>query len=432
MGAALQERRNYNSEYLYTQEAKRVNRLPSEMAHLRYNWEREGLARNWFDLPNTGFMINTQLNFLSQDLQEAGQDIGKREKVNKSWLEKTETDLRSFILEYLAGRLVFPIYYTIENVNGSFRIINTLHGQGKKLEDTISKKERNGAVWDTFVNHVEPFLLKARDGSIAVVDSPSGPSGFFDEAGNPIDYPDSQTYILQKRGSEIVGFAIKTDFTFSEHKELLARLRRYAGQSEPQIDKLEDYITNLALFDSANMPLKIEDILNVMQDVRLKSTGGSLCAFENKLWREVYADIRRGDDLWRYDSLTDEYIDDFKDYFLGSTKTYQDVKEALAATILRISRFVRGKLKQNSALSFGIRDYGLERYSLYGAVLKDLQNIAGCAGGGSKRSLFDSLVPRFGEISKLSSDSEEKSCVLCGEKNEELGPCGVCLPCEGK
>lgn len=411
-GAETARYATFDASLMYAQEKQNNNALALEMAYLRRNWEREGLVNNWFDLPETGFMINTQIGFLAQDLQSARSSIESK-KISQGWLEKTEADMRSFILEYLANRLVFPIYYTIEEIDGKPSIINTLHGQQKKLKDTISKKERNGAVWDTFVNTVEPFLLKASDGSIAVVDSPSGPSGFVDEGGKPITYPDSQTYILQKRGNEIVGFTIKTDFTLQEHAELLKRLRRYSGQEEPHFTKLEDFITQPALFAHAQMPLAIKDVVNIMRDVRFGLSGGSLYAFEKKLWSEVYADIRRGSDLWRYDSMTDEYIADFKQYFLEHNWSYQDLKEALASTILRISRFVKGKDRKVG----GAYDSG--RYYSYGNVLHDVQMIAGCAGGGSKNKLIFSLTPRIG-TTRLDRSLEE-DCLECQMMN--VCPC---------
>ncbi|MBF8250195.1 MAG: hypothetical protein HW400_796 [Candidatus Levybacteria bacterium] len=388
---------------------KERSSLFDRIQYLKKNFRQEGLPDNWADLPGTGFMLNKQLDLLSLD------DLGKNEN-KKKWLAQTSRDIKGFILEYLTEGLVFPINYAIDS-NG--HLIDKNYGN-KRVVDIVSSEERNGSVKKVIGEKLEPFLVNASDGSIAVMDSPSGWSGLYQEDGRPINFPDSQTYVFQKKENNIVGFTIRTDFSDREHREFI---RRILGEDLPENASAETYIRcGTALIDARNdTDLKeIKDVVRLMQDIR-RDICKSFLAYKNRSWNEVYKDLERGDDLWHYDKITKDMVYELGDYVLDNKLNKQEIKEALAVTILRIAKFLRKDIKvsvQERIIYPTLNrqySYDIKPEISYGSVLNEVQKLPGCAGGGSKStSLIDSITPRFGNSNPFEKSSG--TCEHC-EKN---------------
>jgi|GEM_PF-4336645 len=382
--------------------------LIQQMEHLSHNWQQEGLPQNWADLPHVGFLINTQIGFLNSTTWEG---LNPQERIDR-WTETTEFSLRGWVQEYLKEGLVFLGQLSIEEVDGELDLVDSRHGAKRKLSDTISKKERNGAVWNAHVNLVRPFLLDALDGSIAVIASPAGSSGIRDERGEMIDYVDSHYDILQKKGNDIFEYTIRTDFKNSEHREALKRLRRYAGQPEIVLNDespVESYIESVALFDSSTMPFEVSDVVNVLRDTRFDVSGGSLYAFKNRMWRDVYKDIAKGEELWHYDVTSDTYIKEFAAFAKTEPWNAQKLKEALATTILRLTRYV---LKEERVKKEG-EHVRLMVDGDYGEVLEQAAQAAGCAGGGRKKAESSSEAG-------LGEKTLNCKCPFCGEQIDAI------------
>jgi hypothetical protein len=420
----------------YEVKPKEINPLSKHIEHFKKNWSQEGLPANWSDLPGTGFMINRQVDLIFSEFKENDSIMLRKEKKEKA-LNQTDRDIKGFILEYLAEGLVFPINYCIDTDG---HLVDRNYGN-KKVIDIVSSEERNGSVRRAIGEKIEPFLASSLDGSMAVMDSPSGWSGLHQEDGKAITFLDSQIYIFQKKGSEVVGFAIRTDFTSREHREFI---RSLTGESLPENASVVDYIMRPALIDSSNNRFReIKDVARTMQDVRREISSESVLAYKNRAWNEVYRDIERGDELWHYDEVTKKMVQDFKDYVLTHEFSRTDVKEALAATILRIAKFLRHDRKENTLThtkvveiplgrevvfsDFEI-DYAggstypqtrpLEKSFGYGRIFTEVQKLPGCAGGGSGTSLVKSITPRFGEES-LISERSFGHCEECQENSSD-------------
>jgi hypothetical protein len=433
-----------SSQPYYEIKPKESNPLSGHIEHLRNNWRQEGLPANWSDLPGTGFMINKQMDLMSSEFEENDSIILRKEKKAKA-LDQTDRDIKGFILEYLAEGLVFPINYSIDPDG---HLVDKNYGN-KKVIDIVSSEERNGSVRRSIGEKIEPFLAKSLDGSIVVMDSPSGWSGLYQEDGKTITYPDSQTYIFQKKGSEVVGFTIRTDFTNREHRELI---RSLTGENLSENASPVDYVMRPALIDSNNNRFgEIKDVVRTMQDTRREISSESVLAYKNRAWNEVYRDIERGDELWHYDEVTKKMVQDFKDYALTHEFSRTDAKEALAATILRIAKFLRHDRKENTQTysetvgiplgrevvlsDFEIDYAGGSRYPQtrpseknfgYGKVLTEVQELPGCAGGGSGKSLVKSVTPRFGQSGLSLDQNEWFVCPKCKFKAD--GPIGNKCP----
>ncbi len=374
--------------------------LSDEIDYLRANWKQEGLPFDWASLPDTGFQMHRQTALLREELTES---FDLREGLDR-WLDKTREDVKGFVLEYLNQGLVFPIFLRKRIVDGQERIVAPLYGD-KLLVDTVLEEERGGVVKKTLEETTEPLLLNARDGDIVAQTSPDGFSGLKDAKGREIVYPDSQTYIFQVRGDDIVGFTIRTDFKIEEHREML---RRLTGKMIDPNTSAYDLLKEVVHIDRDNSNIgTIENVIGVMRDVRFDHSGGSLNAFKNRMWNEAYRDIKRRDELWRFTETTKKIFDEFRDLVLTENLTEYQIKEALAVTILRMAKFIRGErgpfmqIRENTQ-----RSVLKEEPVFHGALLKEIQEIPGCAGGGGASSI-SSITPRSSEIVDI------LKCVKC-------------------
>ncbi len=407
------------------------NTLLGEIHHLRDNWQEEGLPQNWVDLPGVGFLVGYQLGFLDSDKLK---HLGPQDRKNL-WTDTTEYSLRGWIREYLEGKLTFPGELQLYQTNGQWKMRDTRHGAGLNVEDTLSKKERNGAVWSAVVDIAKPFLVNAPDGSIIVKQSPSGTSGIRDNMGMIIDYPDSHFEIMQKKGDRVYTYTIKTDYDYGEHREAMRRLRKMAGQPESPLNEkslVEDYVLTTAAFDSSKTATGIADVIDVFKNTRLDMSG-SLHAMKNKKWDEVYEDISKNrEDLWRYDKVTDLYIDQFVDYARNGNWTKDTLKEALSATILRLSKYVLNKEKAGKQPSVvvelvqGVEHPVEPRYmpifntnNSYGVAFNEVKNIAGCAGGNQndKQSAYSSRFDKiFNSVFGITAEEAKNDPNLCQKR----------------
>ncbi|MDP3941174.1 MAG: hypothetical protein Q8Q49_02590 [bacterium] len=399
--------------------------LSEEAAYLRENWRREGLPATWRYLDHTGFHVKTQVDTLYNDLANVpyvscGEVVG-------NWLQKTGEDMHGFVLEYLAERCVFPIRYRIAEVDGIARVTAPQYGN-VLMVDTVSEKERNGIVKKTLQEDVEPKLLNALNGDIFVITSKDGWSGLYDTKGNPILYKDSQTYLLQKRGSDIVGFTIRTDLSAPEHRLVMEGL---GGNRLPESATDEEYFSNVVSLHRRSYHDGFEEVVRVMQDVK-----NSPFAYKDRLWNEIYADLGKRDGLWQYDTRTKEVINEFSDIVWDQEMSRQDLEELLATAILRLSRKVLGEelrrrrdagIKMSYQQSFAdIEEIGDLRFVSYGSLLSGVEMLAGCNGGGNTngfssvyQALMLSITPRLATNSIDKAFNHEGVCPHCQKSSAD-------------
>lgn len=392
--------------------------LDQVITYLRDNWQEEKLPKNWEDLPGVGFMIGYQMGFLdSPKLKDLS-----LERKKELWISLTEYSLRSWVGEYLAQKAVLPGLMIIEFEDGKWKLKDPLHGAGFDLEETFSKRERNGVPYDTFINKIKPFFASAKDGASVVVQSPSG-EGMPDEKGVKVKYPDSHKTYLIKQDKYIYTYTVCSDFDYSEEAELLKALHTKSGQEIPNVSKeslAEDFIAHPALFPKG---FSASEFIEEIAKVREKKNTRHL--YHNKTIDDALLDVKDWNGLWDYDSVTKEFINQWA-YYCRNLKdwNYKNVKEALAATILRLSRYVLRKeedkkiRKYNPDLPLNVIPFDprlMDGYS-FGGVLKKVTEIAGCAGGG-KKSFASQIANAFNKIFSTSEINEE-FCEDCGGKKD--------------
>lgn len=400
------------------------NPLFGRVNHLQEHWREEGLPSNWQELPATGFQMSLQMELLP--------DLFTEEDFNK-WIGQTREDMTGFILEYLAQGLVFPIWYELAEVDGEKRIIMPLYGE-KLMVDTVSEQERNGKV-KTSLKELENYFVDAPDASIAVMTSPAGWSGLKAPGTNTdIIFSDSQTYIFQKNGEEINGFSIRTDFSLAEHRKLISTL---IGVELPATASVCDYVTALVCMngDQESSVVDIAGVVDLMKDIR-----GSDFANGERKWEEIYQDLGRREALWTFEARTKAIFEQFVDFAESQLRNNSHdknlIQQALAVTVLDIAKSIRGKPEKPRRTDDVVRGtivFNLHRDPLsppvsyivgYGNILKDVQQLPGCAGGGgtSKEILVNALVPRLGILDSMTSGHDEYGslqfqCSKCGKTN---------------
>ncbi len=396
--------------------------LQEETEYIKENWHTEDLPENWVDLPGIGFMIGYQMGFLDS---EKFQPFSLEERVEK-WTKLTKYSLKSWVMEYLAGRGVLPGLQTLEFEEGRWKYKDDLHGAGLELNETLSKKEANGLVWDMYANTIKPYFVS---GTSAITYSPSG-KRMPNEDGIMIDYPDSRHTFMEKRGKYIFTYTIANDFEPNEHAELANELQKLGVQNPYTFTNesiAEDFIAHPTLFSTPGV--KLSHILSLMGNIREKN--GKKYVYKEKTASDLIAESLSWESMWDYDDVAKRFVEEFVDFSLAKSWTKETLKEALSVTILRLSKYVKNKEEAKQKIVFENRSgvsyqsYGQDSYTVtnhnyytytqysggnYGQTFRKVAATPGCAGGGQS-SYSDSYETSYETI--IAGTAVEKECVHC-------------------
>lgn len=398
---------------------RKVRPLAKEIEYLRDNWKKEKLPNNWVDMPHVGFLLDYQIGFLDSDKLK---DMTREERVNL-WTETTDFSVRGFIREYLEGeeskdgkhrgKLVFLGELELVEVDGTWKLRDTKHGGNLFLEDTISEKERNGVPKYVRIGPVTEALAK---GQWAAVPSPDGPTGIPLADGSELIYgePYYEFLIPDQNSKKVYSYSIKTDFNRVEQWEAIKRLRKLAGQPDPGLTEsssIEDCIKSFAVLDPS---VPFSKAIDVLRDTRFDLTNGSLYAFGDQMWNEIYKDIScNTESFWKYNKDIEWMNREFVESSKQDKWTKDERKEALSVHIHRLNFYVKNLINKDmlrnplyseldienadSTVVFENRSvvtqYGVSddvgytskaryTYATYGDAFEELQKTPGCAGGG--------------------------------------------------
>lgn len=379
----------------------------------------------WYLLPGTGFNIRLQVDQFLSDIKE-GTSLDAA-------FQKIEQDIQAFKIEYLCEGLLFPIVLDFKEVNGQKRIVAPLYNN-KLLVETTTEQERAGAVKKS-ITQLEKFLLEAPKGSIAVMTSPAGWSGF-----DGITYQDTQTYIWQvQQDGKLRGFSARTDMTVEHNKKLLT----YLGVEREKLDgqtakeNLINIVANSVFItrDQNQKQWQIEDVVSIIKYVK-----NSPFAYKNRFFDEIYESLKNPERLWTLDETTQKLLDEFKNGIKRKIEsgnfTRRDIEIALGTTVLKLAQLIRrGRTNYYQPQTTSIRNIPLETPVEFRAILEDVRSIPGCAGGGSSPSIFaGSLSPRFtGSLFNFSSEKTLNcECPFCHTKVDAVISDGkiTCPNCE--
>ncbi|HXS14878.1 MAG TPA: hypothetical protein VN711_02025 [Candidatus Saccharimonadales bacterium] len=399
------------------------------------NPREHGLDRDWYKFHGIGFLMNTQMHLLPEGAEERSRDLNV-------WAEQTKRDILGFALEYLSKGLVFSYKYKIHTKeDGTQELVDPLYGNRGAVE-MIDEKERGGVVKKN-MERIQDFFLDpaTKDGAIAVVPSPKGPSGLITDDGKAIDYLTSFFFVMQKKGDEIIGSTIKTDFT---NKEYRAMIQTLTGQTLPFDASLQDFVRAIALINpnERRQGVKtVNDVIGLMRQTKMYYRGEDT-AFEGRKWREIYDGVANGEELYQFNQKTQDYVGEFMQYIGEGKHTRLELQKAVAATLLRVSqvflseqnaqqinrqlistseRNIKGAVSSRGpAMPVTI----LGNMLSFGQVFKEVQQIKGCAGGGTSNESMSVMTMggyRNGRINSASRE-DESSWFVCPKCEEKAKP----------
>lgn len=391
--------------------------LAYEVAAIRQNPELERMHL----LPGTGFLVKDQIRLFRENLSNG---VSFEESI-----KQIEQDVQGFKIEYLVQKPVFPIVLDRGEYNGEERLVGSLYG-GKPLSEATSEDEREGVVKQSVVE-IESILLEAKPGTMVVMTSPKGESGYQNKDGvlekankndlasgkaKVVTYPDSQTYCFQVQiDGKIRGFTLKSDMDIFQNEELLKRL----GIAEDQLpkvsnsmDRIKQVISNYAVL-SPSEGKKIEDIADIIENIKGDKTAFVDTNGKGRTFDEARALLKNPEDLWTLDTLTQSLVDRFRKYAkwgLDGGVDSRDLEVALGDVILRLMH----KVNEKEPIELSpetVTNIGWDKYDA-GYALRKLQEIPGCAGGG----IINSVTSRETKLDTL----KRILCCKCPFCNEEV------------
>lgn len=357
-------------------------------------------------LPGTGFLVKDQIRLFYENLEKgvSFQDT----------MTQLEQDIQGFNTEYLVQMPVFPIVLDRAMYNGQERLVGALYG-GKPLADATSEVERGGVVKQV-VEEIEEKLLAAEPGTMIVMTSPVGESGYQNkngilEAENELDiqngladrvvFQDSQTYCYEVMGDgSIRGFTLKSDMDIFQNEEMLRRLGVDPDRLQKHTDpyaRIKQAVLNYSVIEPYEGKT-IEDVLDTIVDVKGSKNLYSDTEGNSRTADEARDLLRNPDRLWNLDDRTMALTDRFKKYawwgMINNTVDARDLEVALGDIVLRMMNSANVSNYEGEVMHY-------EGYSASDA-LKKLQEIPGCAGGG----VVNSVTPR-------ETATENKKRILC-------------------
>lgn len=395
-------------------------------------------------LPGTGFQVRTQVDLLLEN-HKKGVPLSDS-------LQQVEQDIQGFKTEYLLELPVFPIVLEKKEYEGKTRLVGALYG-GKPFAEAISADERDGVVKKS-TEKIEETLLTAEPGTMVVMTSPGGWSGYqtkdnklqrlnpFDVASGAaeeIKYPDSQTYCFQVQADgSIRGFTLKTDMNLSQNKQLLKDLgvssEAFAGIVDPKTD-IKRVVENVVIINPKDRK-KIEDIAQNIKQIKGSNAAYKDSAGRARTFSEMMDLLQNPEGLWTLDATVKGYIDPLKAYVSQRITDFDDdtrgdLETAMGLTALKLMHEIRPPKQQQTQMEPG-RDYdpefrGVSQFDAQ-ETLEEMRKIAGCAGGGNKKKeIVTSVTPRLGFQDPKDDDEQEWfNCPKCGYKAD--GPIGNTCP----
>lgn len=414
---------------LYTSGIEPNSSFGQEVELLKQSCTRE--QRPWYLLPQTGFDVRLQIDQFEKDLKQ-GQARGKSavEILDESFA-KIEQDIQGFKLEYLCEGLLFPIVLDKKIVNGRPRLVAPLYGD-KLLIDTVSSQERRGAVKQA-LKSVEAFLTSAPPGSIAVMTSPAGASGF-----EGITYLDTQTYIWQVQTDRIRGFTVRTDMSLSQNRQLLTALGKDIAVTDNPNDQIVEIVAS-PVFIRHSIGQKAwaaEDVVDIIRHIKKSNF-----AYKNRPFDEIYQQLDDPQNLWTLDETTKRLTDELKTFFLQQIEngqySRQDLEITIGTTILKLAKATRGKPPADTSNNH-YRYTSIPVFNPYQAILEEVQRLPGCNGGGgatvdSSYYIFSgTLLPRHAQYSLASEKTLNCKCPFCNQQVDALITGGkiICPKCD--
>lgn len=386
------------------------------------NWEKEKLPKEWYNLKSE--QSNKRVGFIMSRQMDLLKDPFDREQV-MDWAQKTRRDLQGFKLEFLSDHNVYPRKYEIRHSTDprvATRIEDPMYGKSKDqkyqhadIEEIVSEEERNGSV-KRAMKKTKKFMATAPVGSMTVLTSPLGETGFKTDDGLGIKYPDSYFFLgVKVSETEMMNYTIKTNFNLKECRDVISRL---TGTKLPGDAPLEAYADALAMIRPGEQerPQNVLDILQVLESVHPNVPFVDKQNGKVNSWNDVKDDIVHGEKLYNFDAQTTKIIDKFSEYAEADMfRTKLDYQKGIASTILLMGEHFfkpkqKGHNERHMVPNQWIKPIGMGS-GHFGDILEQTAERRGCAGGGGSTTVSTAGGERVG----IYGNDQEKgfSCSEC-------------------
>jgi hypothetical protein len=383
------------------------------------NWMREGLSQDWHNLRSLN--TNKRIGFvMSRELASLGGpgDVNRQTK----WFPKAERNLAGFKLEFLSDHIVYPRQYS-RSVYDRTRLVDQFYSDGSEEDDKksdiealVSSEERNGSVKRS-VGEIKSFLLDAPVGSMTVMVSPLGETGFKSNDGLGEDYPDSYIFIGYKNGEDrVLNYTIKTNFTLSECR---AFIEKVAGKKLHPGASMEEYVEAIAKIKKGQSEEidTVFDVVTIMQGIHPDEPFVDEQTGKKTTWEDVVEDIRHGEELYDFEKRANGILKKFKEYGKGALHdTREAIQKATAAAILLLSDDFYNQKDQEALTQRGIPmepavdvTPGVIELRTFGQSLDLASERPGCTGSNSTST----RTTLGGEL--LTTQGNKENCPDCGK-----------------
>lgn len=351
-------------------------------------------------LEGTGFILPLEIKRLFKNYNQNLQEGKSNQEAWTVSVGELETNIRSYILEYIQSKTVLPHKNRIEEVNGVKRMVGN---NGILVVDGVTDQERQGGVKQASIKVDEH--LPGNPNRAAVINSPFGHSGFFKKDGTGITYKNNQTMVFWTDEQGILqGLTLVTDLKEEQARALSVSL----GVSEDlligqnQLERVSSIVRNPALF-SYSQALKnpaeyvLDKIISIRgeADFRLVQEDGTI---EVRSVEQTRKDIQRLAQLLIFNQAVEEHISELKETLLGKLNNLNhptiraEIARKTEETILNITidhlqkrpkNYFYRLPSRNTWTSNQTRDQ--DKFMVAAAFLRTR---AGCAGGGSSGSVL--------------------------------------------
>lgn len=417
-----------------------------------------GLGRN-SQLKDTDWNSELEINTLFKNYNRYIREGKTPQEALQGSFSTVEQDIRTFTLEFIQAKLIIPFLVSLDP-SSQYSILSKYDNRPVVLQ--TSSQERLGANLDA-AKAIDAFMKTAPKGSVAIVNSPPGETGWFDRQGKPIIYTDNQmtVYIKGEDGS-FRAFTIVSDLNYDQSRQYSIGLgvneQSLGGVSE--MEKLANIVRNpitLSFREKDQSPVDcvVDKLLSIRGTgkIRIQKKDGN---FEFKPVSELMEGIARREDMLLFCEEAEQVISQLRKYFfaqvnnLGNFDIQKEASEIVDKAILEITRINRPKsskteIKKTSSSSTSyFRSTSQPSYAPvvsewmqrdYRPEIAYLENQKGCAGGSrvGTFSIGSSTVISFGGVSSsgarlfgrastsLESDSKGSlyfNCPFCDGENK--------------
>lgn len=361
------------------------------------------------EIAKAGFDIKAELSRRPRLQKKFGENKG-----DLIWVWGLTDEVTEHAFEYSKGDVVRtpPPYELVEGRLFSAKF-------DAFVDDLTSYKEREGSV-RRGLDKVQKELTRIPLDSFIIWSSPAGPLGF-----DNLEYDYSWTHIFWKEGIRVKYVSIRTDFSLEEHLSFIKMFLSFDKQLKTDdletdtMKKIQQIMENPIIASPNDDINKLSDIGRVM---KLTRPNLNIIYRDKQTGRTVYFPevIRELDDIEQKRNFERSEIQNIIDFYqnrlLLEGLTEKDLIRIIGQYVLSLNYYFR----QNGFIER--MPYKAYSYDL----LRQLQQVAGCAGG--FKSPSNSHINGFRSYGKNASEasSEVFECPNCGQIAK--GPVGNKCP----